>query len=52
MLFLLGKMVIAPSAAHSWSRTGWIFAPQESDPIQKNFPAAPFLTVALNNFLK
>ena len=63
MLFLLGRMVMAPSAAHSWSRTctnqtsvllrwtnqrpvlvhctnhswsltGWILAPQESEPIQ------------------
>ena len=31
---LLGRMVMAPSAAHSWCRTGWILAPHESEPIQ------------------
>ncbi len=30
-------MVMAPSAAHSWSRTGCIFAPQESDKKYKLF---------------
>ncbi len=31
---LFGSIVMAPSAAHSWCLTGWILAPQESDPIQ------------------
>ena len=52
ILARLGRIVMAPSAAHSWSRTGCILAPHESDPIQKNFPATPFLTVALNSFLE
>ena len=31
--------------------TGWILAPHESEPIQKNLPTTPFCIVASSNFL-
>ena len=49
---LFGRMVMAPSAAHSWWRTGWILAPQESEPIQWKKPDLPARTVAERSFLE
>jgi len=43
---------MAPSAALSWCRTGWILAPQESEPIQWKKPVLPLRTVAERSFLK
>ena len=50
--FRKGKIVIAPSAANSWSLTGWTFAPHESLPTHMKWPVRLALTVAWSSFLK
>lgn len=52
MAFLCGRMVIAPSAAYSWSLTGCTFAPHESLPIQRKWPVLLALMVACRSFLQ
>lgn len=50
--FRCGRMVIAPSAADSWSLTGWTLAPQESLPIHRKYPVLFARMVAFRSFLK
>ena len=55
IIFAIAIVIITSSSmSHhyvSQCDTGCIFAPQESDPIQKNFPMTPFFTVASSSFL-
>ena len=46
--FLLSFCLCHPAGLY---HTGCILAPQESDPIQKNFPTTPLCIVASSNFL-